>query len=91
MSTVVIDNGSGFIKAGFSGDTAPKVIFPNIIGTPLESDKKDYFVGGEAQEKRSVLNLSHPVKRALIDSWDDMEKVKSLHEHLKCMWRSEHG
>ena len=32
--------------------------------------------GGEAQEKKSVLNLTHPVKRALIDNWDDMEKVK---------------
>lgn len=75
MSTVVIDSGSGFIKAGLSGDTSPKVIFPNVIGTPLEADKKDHFVGDAAQEKRSVLNLTRPVKRALIDNWDDMEKV----------------
>eukprot|EP00013_Stygamoeba_regulata_P005474 CAMPEP_0177636916 /NCGR_PEP_ID=MMETSP0447-20121125/4694_1 /TAXON_ID=0 /ORGANISM="Stygamoeba regulata, Strain BSH-02190019" /LENGTH=417 /DNA_ID=CAMNT_0019138811 /DNA_START=63 /DNA_END=1316 /DNA_ORIENTATION=+ len=31
---VVIDNGSGYIKAGFSGGEQPKCIFPNFLGTP---------------------------------------------------------
>ena len=31
---VVIDNGSGMCKAGFSGDDGPKTSFPAIIGTP---------------------------------------------------------
>ena len=29
---IVIDNGSYYIKAGFSGDEGPKTIFRNIIG-----------------------------------------------------------
>ena len=29
---VVIDNGSGVIKAGFAGDQIPKCHFPNYIG-----------------------------------------------------------
>ncbi len=33
-SPVVIDNGSGVCKAGFSGDDAPKCSFPSIVGKP---------------------------------------------------------
>jgi actin-related protein len=32
---VIIDNGSGLIKAGFAGDDAPCSIFPNIAGVGL--------------------------------------------------------
>jgi actin, other eukaryote len=28
----VIDNGSGVVKAGFSGEEAPRSIFPSILG-----------------------------------------------------------
>jgi actin-related protein len=33
-SGIVIDNGSGMTKAGFSGDDAPKSAFPAIVATP---------------------------------------------------------
>lgn len=31
---VVIDNGTGNIKAGFAGEEAPKCVFPSFIGRP---------------------------------------------------------
>lgn len=31
---VVIDNGSGMIKAGFAGDQTTKCRFPNYVGRP---------------------------------------------------------
>lgn len=31
---VVIDNGSGMCKAGFSGNDAPSTAFPAIVGHP---------------------------------------------------------
>ena len=31
---LVLDTGSGFIKAGWSGDTSPAFLLPNIIGKP---------------------------------------------------------
>ena len=34
VSTLVIDNGSGVIKAGFAGDDAPRSAIPTIIGRP---------------------------------------------------------
>jgi len=30
--TVVIDIGSGFIKAGYSGEDLPRVVIPTVIG-----------------------------------------------------------
>jgi actin len=31
---VIIDNGSGMMKAGFAGDEAPCNVFPSIVGRP---------------------------------------------------------
>ena len=49
----VIDNGSGVIKAGFSGEDAPIAVFPSIIGWPKNSiggQAKDEYIGDEAQQ-----------------------------------------
>merc|ERR1719160_571078 len=34
QKAIVVDNGSGMIKAGFAGDEAPKVVFPTVLGYP---------------------------------------------------------
>ena len=31
---MVIDNGSGFCKAGFSNEKQPHVVFPAVVGKP---------------------------------------------------------
>jgi actin-related protein len=55
QQTVVIDNGSGVVKAGFSGEDAPRAIFPSIIGRPktisalIGVEAKDEYLGDEAQ------------------------------------------
>jgi len=51
---VVIDNGSGMCKAGFSGDDSPKAAFPSIVGRPKSDgiivgmNDKETYVGDEA-------------------------------------------
>lgn len=78
---VVIDNGTGLIKAGFSGEEAPKVIFPTICGRPkvqgilVGNEKKEIFIGQEAYEKRGILNLKSPIEEGQVVNWEDMEKV----------------
>lgn len=81
QTTVVIDNGSGVVKAGFSGEDAPRAIFPSIVGRPknpgviIGVEAKDEYIGDEAQQKRGVLKISYPVGHGIVQDWDDMEKI----------------
>ena len=34
VTAVIIDNGSGIIKAGFAGDDAPRTVFSSEVGKP---------------------------------------------------------
>lgn len=58
---VIIDNGSGLIKAGFAGDDAPRSVFPSIIGRPLQlgilvcySDNDNYDVNNDDENDGDV-------------------------------------
>jgi len=34
VTAIVIDNGSGTLKAGFAGEEAPRSVFPTAVGRP---------------------------------------------------------
>ena len=78
---VVIDNGSGMIKAGFGGDVAPRAVFPSIVGKfryrvmPHDVIQKDAFVGNEVKNTKGILRLKYPIQRGIVTSWKDMEKI----------------
>ena len=77
---VVIDNGTGMIKAGIAGDEAPKAYFPTVVGyTKYErlpgSDGKNCLIGEEAIAKKGVLTLKYPLENGIVKDWDDMEKI----------------
>merc|ERR1711918_78860 len=77
---IVVDNGSGMMKAGCSGEDAPKVTFSSVVGYPkgksaLVGTEKDFYVGEEAQQKRGILLLKYPLDHGIVNNWDDMEKV----------------
>ncbi|EZG55407.1 actin [Gregarina niphandrodes] len=81
QAPVVVDNGSGMVKAGAAGEDAPSNVFPSIIGRPKHAgimvgmEKKEAYVGDEAQAKRGVLQLTYPIAHGIITNWDDMEKI----------------
>jgi len=79
--SLVIDNGSGMVKAGFAGDDAPRAVFPSVVGRSkfdqlmVGMAHKDAYVGDEAMSKRGVLKLGYPIAHGIVTSWDDMEKI----------------
>jgi actin-related protein len=79
-SNVVIDNGSGVLKAGMGGENTPSVKFPAIVGKPrgkgiIGGNQKDEYIGDEADKLRGVLNLSYPIKSGIVNDWELMNKV----------------
>jgi len=78
---IIIDNGSGMIKAGIGGEDKPRSVFPCVVGRPKEAsvipggEKKDLYIADEAQKYRGVLNMTYPVEHGIVKSWEDMTKI----------------
>lgn len=78
---IIIDNGSGFFKVGFSGERFPKTVIPSYVGYQKYAsgrvgiDKKQYFVGSEAEAIKGVLNINNPIENGVVNNWDDIENI----------------
>ena len=77
---VVIDNGTGYMKGGFSGENAPRSVFPTLLGSPnkgrlLTDEKTPLIVGQEALEKMGMSDIKSPIEKGIIKDWEDMEII----------------
>lgn len=83
---IIVDIGSGEIKAGFSGDEKPTIIFKNYIGEPkykkvLRAFNKeaqeinDQYVGEDCDKYMGIIKLRHPVKHGIFSNEQDILSV----------------
>lgn len=78
---IVLDNGSGTIRAGFAGQDLPKCYFPSYVGRPKHvralagALEGDVFIGPRAQELRGLLKINYPLEHGIVTDWDDMERI----------------
>jgi actin-related protein 2 len=80
---VVCDNGTGYLKMGYAGDSFPRYSIPSIVGRPmLRSDQKigdlelkDIMIGEEASPYRALLDIKYPIAEGRIQNWEDFSKL----------------
>jgi centractin len=78
---LVLDNGSGTIRAGFAGSDLPTTTFPSYVGRPKHPRvlagalEGDTFIGSRAEEIRGLLKLKWPLEHGIVTDWDDMERI----------------
>ncbi|XP_045170218.2 actin-related protein 3 isoform X2 [Mercenaria mercenaria] len=87
LPAVVIDNGTGYTKMGYAGNTEPQFIIPSAIAvkeTASVGNKSisrlgkgvedlDFFIGDEALNATSYA-VKWPIRHGIVDDWDLMER-----------------
>lgn len=90
---IVIDNGSGLIKAGFAGGDVPQIVFPSYVGHMKhmrimpggEYSQGEVFVGNRVEKHRGLFRIKYAMEHGIVSDWDNMHKIwKFLYsnEHL---------
>ena len=85
FSSVIVDCGSGIVKAGFSGEDGPRSIFSSVVGIPkmpgllVGMEQKERYVGEEAISKMDIMDFSSPIQKGEITDWN---KFETLLHHL---------
>jgi len=91
--TVVIDNGTGYTKIGFAGNSTPSFIIPSTIASNSKPDRRDplsdldFLIGDEAIDaKKRQYNINNPIRHGLIENWNEMEKLwqRCIFQKLRC-------
>eukprot|EP01128_Nolandella_sp_AFSM9_P000354 TRINITY_DN10515_c0_g1_i1.p1 TRINITY_DN10515_c0_g1~~TRINITY_DN10515_c0_g1_i1.p1 ORF type:complete len:415 (-),score=113.97 TRINITY_DN10515_c0_g1_i1:67-1311(-) len=82
LPALVIDNGTGFTKIGFAGNSEPSYIIPTAIAANDADDKAsqsisdlNFHIGDDALKHSKAYQVSYPVSKGEVDNWTHMEKM----------------
>eukprot|EP01061_Rhynchopus_euleeides_P004451 TRINITY_DN13708_c1_g1_i1.p1 TRINITY_DN13708_c1_g1~~TRINITY_DN13708_c1_g1_i1.p1 ORF type:complete len:418 (+),score=161.71 TRINITY_DN13708_c1_g1_i1:102-1256(+) len=77
---VVLDNGTGMMKAGFAGQEEPGAVFPAAVSR--KRGVETALVGDDAVGKAGY-RIKYPVEHGIVNNWDDMALVwRKAYEEL---------
>lgn len=96
QDVVVLDNGSGYLKVGFSGEDAPRAFLPTVVATTTDEQtgatdssatqkKSQHFYGDEALLQQNA-SMIRPMQRGqvMMDA-QHQDALEKLWEHT---WRN---
>ena len=80
---IIVDIGSGEIKAGFSGEQNPKLVFKNYFGEPKfkkvlrtfnneNQDPREKYIGDDCEKYMGLIKLRFPVKHGVFENEKDI-------------------
>ena len=80
---VIVDIGSGEVKAGFSGEEKPKTIFYNYFGKPKfkkvlrtfnneNQEASEQYIGDDCDKYMGIIKLRFPVKHGVFENEQDI-------------------
>lgn len=83
---IVIDNGTGYIKAGYSGEDAPKIVLPtvmSVVESQEQGKSKTMYSGADIDLKNPETPLFYPIDRGEIKNTEqDWECMSFIWEHI---------
>ncbi|KAE9552431.1 hypothetical protein FO519_004372 [Halicephalobus sp. NKZ332] len=94
----VIDNGTGYTKLGFAGNSEPQFIIPTAIavreGESAASNvakqgkipDMDFYIGDDAfSPAAATYSVKYPIRHGIVDDWDLMERYmeRSIFKYLR--------
>ena len=82
-TSIVFDNGSGYMKVGMGDNQVPGSIFPTVVGQGAEGADKDFYIGDEAIQNYESCEIKYPMEHGIVTNWDDMTKIwKQSYENI---------
>ncbi|XP_030634251.1 actin-3-like [Chanos chanos] len=80
---IVIDSGSGCIKAGYSGDERPRAVLRSSVGVTRHEETKtsgedqaEYLFGSGIPSKDSAdVIIKKPITNGVVTDWESLEKL----------------
>jgi len=86
---IVIDNGTGYIKAGFSGEDTPRCVIPTVVGqreirneqhqNDPNAQKYHTLIGTDAINNKADYDLKFPISRGEIT---DIDLCGDIWDHI---------
>eukprot|EP00361_Fabrea_salina_P005550 CAMPEP_0202439728 /NCGR_PEP_ID=MMETSP1345-20130828/36315_1 /ASSEMBLY_ACC=CAM_ASM_000843 /TAXON_ID=342563 /ORGANISM="Fabrea Fabrea salina" /LENGTH=377 /DNA_ID=CAMNT_0049054273 /DNA_START=952 /DNA_END=2085 /DNA_ORIENTATION=- len=81
MQALICDNGTGYLKVGWSSSNFPDLTVPCLIGRPnrhfqsLTGEMGREYVGHDAMKFGNSVDLFRPLEHGIIEDWEGMLKL----------------
>lgn len=83
---VVIDNGTGFVKAGFSGQDLPRIIIPTCVGEHVEQIDPSVIQNATQADLQEEKKTTYAFGNAALEAKDTHELIEPIERGIITNW-----